>query len=138
MGRIRTVEPLAGAHADEVESARAHLDGLLIASRALAAASGHDPDVVACTDAGCRLVTTPAGADLCTLAHRLATLRDTRPASVPSLATALTEFVHALTDALDAVRACRRTAHANGACWFTNSPGSDGCADVLRLAHRVG
>lgn len=147
MGHTTTVEPLVVSGAVELTRARAHLDELIVAARTLTAVSGHDPGVSSCEGAGCALVALPLGAPLCSLARRLGALDTARgdgavivpvPGASIDASTAAMTFSERITAALDAVRDCRRTAHPGGACWFTAAPDRDGCAEVLRLAHRLG
>lgn len=139
MGRIRLEERLARSGAAELDLARDHLDALVLAARGLVVACGHDPDRGDCVGAGCGLQSHPDGTALCLTAHRLDGLRDDGPVTEPpvDLEVAVVRFQRALTDALDAVRACRQTAHPSGQCWFSAARGVDGCGDVLRLAHRL-
>lgn len=108
---------------------------LVAAARSLVAAAGHDPDVVVCEAAGCRLPEV-AVADVCEVVHGLALLDDGPPRPT-AFAVAWEELRHALVGASEAIGACRRTAHPHGACWFRTG-GGDGCATLLRLAHRLG
>jgi hypothetical protein len=144
MGRVRTSDRLARTETGEIDLARAHLARLVLASRGLVAAAGHDPDRTGCRDAGCGLADVEHGERRCRLAHRLALL-DVVDAPVPPpgaapppLSRALERFDRAMVEALDAVRACRQTGHPGGACWFSAIPGHDGCGEVLRLAHQSG
>jgi hypothetical protein len=138
MGRIRLEERLARSGAAEMDAARHHLDALVAAAQRLVAAAGHDPDRGDCASAGCGLQTFPDGDPLCATAHRLGVLRvPDADLSHVHLDVAVLRFQRALTEALDAVRTCRQTAHPSGACWFSAVPGVDGCGDVLRLAHRL-
>jgi hypothetical protein len=144
MGRISTHDRLARTETGEIDLARAHLARLVLAARGLVAAADHDPDRGPCEDAGCALAEVDNGEVRCRLAHRLALL-DVVDAPVPPpgadpspLPRALTRFDRAAVEALDAVRACRQTGHPGGNCWFSATPGHDGCGEVLRLAHRMG
>jgi hypothetical protein len=129
-------QALARSGPAEVADAQHHLERLLASAAALHEAAGHDPDIARCGDAGCRLPDLPDGTDLCALADRLAALhRGPTPRALP-LEQAVQRFRAALLEALDAVRACRQTAHPIGACWFAAVPDVDGCGEVLRLAHR--
>lgn len=138
---------LTATETGELDVARTHLRALVHAAVGLLAAAGHDPDRGDCGDAACRLSTVDEGPRLCSLAHRLALvdLGHGTAAAGPADATgsgtglsaALAAFRLALVDALDAVRACRSVAHAEGRCWFTPAVGADGCGEVLRVAHRV-
>lgn len=142
MARTTPVERLTRSGPAELEIAWRHRDQLLAAARRLVAAAAHDPDVAHCREASCGLA---EGSDdrLCGAAHRLAGLTERAPVPQsergpipPSLDDARHGFLTALTGALDAVRACRQTAHPSGSCWFTSVPGGDGCAEILHLAHR--
>jgi hypothetical protein len=64
----------------------------------------------------------------------------TTPVRTPpaSEADAYQHFVATLEASLEAVRACRQVVHRGGGCWFASAPGSDGCAQVLRVAHLKG
>jgi hypothetical protein len=127
---------LARSGPAEIAHARSHREELLVSAVALHEAAAHDPDLALCREAGCRLREVPDGAELCALADRLASLhRGPRPSVLP-LEEALRGFRSSLLDALDAVRACRQTAHPIGTCWFAAVPDVDGCGEVLRLAHR--
>lgn len=139
MGRIRLEERLARSGATELEEARHHLEVLVSAAQGLVATCAHDPDRGDCGSAGCALRAHPDGPALCAIAHRLGGLHAPRHAAVAAsdVEEAARRFRAALTQALDAVRACRQTAHPSGHCWFTVVPGVDGCGDVLRLAHRL-
>ena len=138
MGHISTAVPLARDDPAGLATAQGHLDDLLRAARALTLAAHHAPADATCAGAGCALDPFPAGAELCGLAHRLAGLVGDGDLERPSADLAVAGFRRALVDALDAVRACRQTAHQQGGCWFAADPGVDGCAEVLRLAHRLG
>lgn len=133
----------------ELDLARAHLRGLVTAASALVRATGHDPDLADCDEAGCTLADHEHGVELCALAHRLALLEPETDATPVDAAdrdieapgdpdTALATFRDALVDSLDAVRTCRSVWHAQGQCWFTEAVGVDGCGEVLRAAHRAG
>jgi hypothetical protein len=129
-------QALARSGPAEVADAQLHLDRLLASAVALHEAAGHDPDVAVCDDADCLLPGVPDGTELCALADRLADLhRGAAPSQLP-LDQAVQRFRAALLDSLDAVRACRQTAHPIGSCWFAAVPDVDGCGEVLRLAHR--
>jgi hypothetical protein len=138
MGHITTAAPLARDDPADHAAARRHLDDLLRAARAVALAVRHTPADATCAGAGCALAAVPAGPELCGLAHSLAPLAGDGPVERRGTDPAVAAFRRALVDALDAVRACRQTAHQEGACWFAAGPGVDGCAEVLRLAHRLG
>jgi hypothetical protein len=137
MSRTRTrQQPLARSGPAELADARHHLDRLLATAASVHAVAEHDPDVARCAEAACRLADVTDGGALCELADRLAGLHP-GPAPTPiPLEQAIAHFRRALVDSLDAVRACRQTAHPVGACWFTAAPHVDGCGDVLRAAHR--
>lgn len=133
----------------ELDLARTHLRGLVTAASALVRATGHDPDLADCDDAGCTLAGHDHGVELCALAHRLALLApETEPTAGVAADgdleapgdpdAALAAFRGALVDSLDAVRTCRSVWHAQGQCWFTQAVGVDGCGEVLRAAHRAG
>jgi hypothetical protein len=144
MGRIPTQDRLSRTQTGEIDLARAHLARLVLASRGLVAAAGHDPDRAACDEAGCGLAGLEHGPERCHLAQRLALLEvvdaEVPPPNTPAapLERAVARFDHATVESLDAVRTCRQTGHPGGACWFSPSPGHDGCGEVLRLAHRAG
>jgi hypothetical protein len=131
---------LARSGLAELELAHDHRDALVVAATLVTAAAGHDPDVADCGDAGCRLAALDTvGMALCAVAHRLSRLPGAPTLPAPGdLAAATTGFATALVASADAIRACRQTAHAVGACWFSPAPGIDGCGDVLRLLHRWG
>jgi hypothetical protein len=129
-------QPLARSGPAELADAQHHLDRLLAHAAALHAAASHDPDIAVCEDAACRLPGVDDGSDLCALADRLAGLHTGPPPPPVPVARAVEAFRAALVDALDAVRACRQTAHPGGRCWFATMPDVDGCGEVLRLAHR--
>lgn len=128
---------LARTPADELLVAMQHLDDLLRAAHALLAAGGHDPDGGSCAGGGCLLAGVPDGAALCGLAQHLIGARPGPATSSPVVHAAAEHFRAALAGAMDAVRACRQTAHPHGACWFAPDPRVDGCAVVLRVAHEV-
>jgi hypothetical protein len=152
-GTVASVEPpLARCGPNELALAMHLRDVLLLRARTLAAALTHGPDLADCSEAGCGL-----SSDLdprrCALVHRLAAIEGGVNAHGPrtpppdpachgpignELRHATSEFETALTDALDAVRRCRQTEHGSGQCWFSASPGIDGCGEVLRAAHRLG
>jgi hypothetical protein len=138
MGRNLSVQQLARSGAAEWEVARSHRAALLASARSLVRSANHRPGVAGCEAAGCALADT-GNADLCSVAHRLARIsdRDAEGLEVAqsAVAQAAAAFRHHLTGALDAVRACRQTAHPSGECWFSAEPGEDGCAPLLRLAH---
>lgn len=142
MARMRAPERLTRSATGELDLARTHLLALVEAAGVLAVAAGHDPDRVDCAEAGCRLYGVPDGPHWCRLAHRLRMLDHggVRPAPDrrADLATARAEFGAALVGSLDAVRACRSIAHAEGRCWFAATTGTSDCGEVLRAAHRVG
>jgi hypothetical protein len=144
MELMSTRDRLARTETGEIDLARAHLARLVLASRDLVAAAGHDPDRGDCHDAGCALAEVDAGSRRCRLAHRLSLL-DVVDAAVPPpgagprpLSRALHRFDRAVLESLDAVRACRQTGHPGGHCWSSPTPGHDGCGEVLRLAHHTG
>ena len=128
----------------ELDQAWAARNALVRAAIALLTATGHDPDVARCAAAGCALAELDA-VERCELVHHLAALDlDVVPVATddPDLpperpARALEVFDRALVAGLDAVRACRRTVHPIGRCWFTSLPGGDGCRQVLAAGHRV-
>ncbi|GGI05098.1 hypothetical protein [Egicoccus halophilus] len=128
---------LARSPATELTLAMEHLDALLRAAHAVLGASGHAPRTDGCAEAGCGLAAVGDGPDLCRLAHQLIGERPVPATSSAVLGLAVRELRRALLDAMDAVRACRQTAHPNGACWFVPQTRRDGCAEVLRLAHAV-
>ncbi|MFA9429033.1 hypothetical protein [Egicoccus sp. AB-alg2] len=128
---------LARSDEQDLSEALQHLDGLLRAANALLAASGHAPGVVDCRAAGCLLAGVADGPALCRLAHRLIGDRPDPATTSPVLGAAVAHFRAALPLAMDAVRACRQTAHPNGACWFSPNHRADACGAVLRLAHEL-
>jgi len=128
---------LARSHAQDLTEAMQHLEGLQRAAHALLAASGHAPGTEACADAGCLLADQPDGPSLCNLAHVLIGDRPDPATTSPVLDAAVEHFRAALPVAMDAVRACRQTAHPNGACWFSYDHRFDACGLVLRLAHEL-
>jgi hypothetical protein len=137
MPRTRTrQQQLARSGPAELADAQAHLDRLLTSAAVLHRAAAHDPDIAICADAACRLPEVTDGAELCSLADRLAGLHPGPPPPAETLERAVERFRAALVDALDAVRACRQTAHPVGSCWFAAVPDVDGCGEVLRIAHR--
>jgi hypothetical protein len=139
MGRTRTrpATTLARSGPAELADARLHLAQLLHDAAVLHASAAHDPDVARCADAGCGLDGRATGDELCALADRLAPLHSGPVARDVPLHQAEERFRQALVTSLDAVRACRQTAHRSGTCWFSPLPDVDGCSEVLRLAHRV-
>jgi hypothetical protein len=138
MGRTRTRQQvLTRSGPDELADARAHLDRLLAAAAQVHDAAAHDPDVARCEDAACHLPDIEGGVELCALADRLADLYRGPTSPVLPLDRAVVRFRAALVESLDAVRACRQTAHPVGGCWFAAVPDVDGCGEVLRIAHRV-
>lgn len=137
-GPRRPDADLARCGESEELQAEQAVEALLRAAAVLVAAAGHDPDRVGCRAAACRLAGADA-AELCGLAHRLASLAGTVPVhAVVPLATALDAFHTHLTAAVHAVRRCRTTRHPEGRCRFSSVPGQDGCAAVLRAAHAIG
>jgi hypothetical protein len=139
MPRTRTrQQQLARSGPDELADAQAHLERLLSSAAVLQRAAAHDPDVAICDDAACRLPEVADGTELCSLADRLAGLHPGPPPAPEPLERAVERFRGAVVDALDAVRACRQTAHPVGSCWFAAFPDVDGCGEVLRIAHRSG
>lgn len=130
------VDQLARSTPAQLAMAWRHRDVLAAAAVTLVASAGHDPDVSPCRDGGCLLTSTP-DEPMCVMARRLASLSLTPPVIV-ALPVAVAGFRGALTDAVDAVRACRQTAHPVGMCWFADRPRVDGCGEVLRLAHAAG
>jgi hypothetical protein len=138
MGRTRTrQQPLARSGPGELADAQAHLGRLLAAAAQVHAAAAHDPDVARCEDAACHLPDVEGGPELCALADRLTDLHPGPPPPPLPLDRAVVRFRAALLASLDAVRACRQTAHPVGGCWFAGVPDVDGCGEVLRVAHRV-
>jgi hypothetical protein len=135
VARTRT-QQLARSGPAELADARNHLDHLLASAAALHAAAAHDPDIAVCEEADCRLPSVADGDELCALADRLAALHTGPPPPPLPIDRAVARFRRALVDALDAVRACRQTAHPVGSCWFATVPDVDGCGEVLRIAHR--
>lgn len=84
----------------------------------------------------CPLAALDGGFAACEAAPRLA--RGVMPPpGLTSPEDAARRYVHALRAASTAVFLCRRTAHPAGECWFDDE-GTDGCATVLTLAHRMG
>jgi hypothetical protein len=137
MARTRTRRPeLARSGPAELADAHQHLQHLITSAAAVHAAAAHDPDIAVCEDAACRLPEVGDGAALCALADRLADLHPGPPPERTDLALAVARFRRALIASLDAVRACRQTAHPTGRCWFAAVPGVDGCGEVLQAAHR--
>lgn len=137
MPRTRTrQDQLARSGPAELADARSHLARLLESAAVLQLAAAHDPDVALCADADCGLARVDDGPELCVLADRLAGLHRGATPSGVGLDRAVQRFRVALVASLDAVRACRQTAHPVGTCWFTAVPDVDGCGEVLRLAHR--
>lgn len=114
-----------------------HLETLLRAASALLGASGHQAGVDACGDCRCLLAEAADGPALCALAHQLTGDRPAPATSSAALQFALAQFKAALPDAMDAVRACRQTAHPSGACWFSPESRREVCGAVLRLAHEL-
>jgi hypothetical protein len=133
LGGSLAVEPLARSGPSEFDAVRAHRDELLAGARSLVLAARHDAGIALCEEASCTLAHT-GHQDLCSAAHRLARL-SSGPAEVLPVALAAAAFRVELTSALDAIRACRQTAHPVGVCWFSEATGDDGCAELLRLAH---
>ena len=146
MVRVRPSARLTADETGELDLARAHWHALVSASTRMVLLAGHDPDVADCAAAGCALATVEHGPVLCSLAHRLSSLR--APGDDPATAHAagpgddhdrtVAEFRLALVESLDAVRTCRSVGHAQGHCWFSPPPGADGCGEVLRAAHLAG
>jgi hypothetical protein len=128
-------EDLACSGPAELAEAQRHLRALFEHAAVLHAAAAHDPDVARCADAD-RAV--PDADELCALAGRLAGRYRGDPPRRVGVDEALDAFRTALVDSLDAVQACRRTAHPAGACWFSELPSIDGCSEVLRIAHLSG
>jgi hypothetical protein len=137
MARTRTRRPeLARSGPAELADALQHLGHLITSAAAVHTAAEHDPDIAVCEDAACRLPEVADGAALCALADRLADLHTGPPPERLGLEVAVERFRRALVESLDAVRACRQTAHPIGRCWFAAVPGVDGCGEVLQAAHR--
>jgi len=130
------VDQLTRSTPAQLATAWRHRQVLVDAAAALVISAGHGRGVVRCRVAGCALAAT-ASEPLCAIAHHLSELAIEQPA-VMELPLAVAAFNAALTDAVDAVRACRQTAHPAGSCWFAVGPGVHGCGDVLRLAHAAG
>ena len=141
--RERASDGLARCGPDDLTRARTRRDRLLASARVLAALLDHDPDRADCVDAGCAMAGDPDG-EWCGLVQRLADVEPGHETShdtsdgVAHFEAAVLRFETALADAVDAVRRCRQTEHGAGRCWFTSLPDVDGCADVLRAAHRLG
>lgn len=129
-------DQLARSTEAELFEVRGHGSVLLRRAHTLSVAARHDPDIAVCADAGCLLVDTDLGSELCAVTHRLAGLVDGSEVA-PSIDVALAGFLEALAGSFDAIRACRQTVHPSGRCWFSHVPGSDGCGEVLQLAHRL-
>jgi hypothetical protein len=134
-GASTLVHDLALSAAADVARLDAQRAVLVTAARSLVAAAGHDPDVADCASAACQL-TEVADPRVCAAVHALALLEDTPPAPA-AFAVSWADFRRALLEASESIGACRRTAHPHGACWF-RAGGGDGCATLLRLAHRLG
>lgn len=139
MAAATALDRLVRGDAEELDHAREHRWGLLLAADALRRAAGHLGGGGDCREAGCHLARLPHGPDRCVLAHRLADAEPvTATGAAPPLADAVAAFDAALLDALDAVRACRQVAHPGGECWFSPPGQRTTCGEVLRLAHRTG
>lgn len=145
MARPDALERLASSSPSQLADARAHLTDLVLAARALATYTAHhapDHAGLPCASSHCALRGIELGPEMCSLAHRLVQVDIAVPPHVggvaaPELPQLVRRFRGAAIGALDAVRACRQTAHARNACWFASTSHRDGCADVLRLAHRL-
>lgn len=129
-----TVERLSRSGPSEVADAHLQLRALARLARVVApaATAAHR-----CGTEACPFGAHPEAAALCAIVPRLAGLEiPTGPAETPDPGQAARLLIAALRDAADAVRWCRQTAHPGGSCWFA-SVGGGGCADVLKLSHRV-
>lgn len=133
MGRV---DQLTRSTPAQLATAWRHREVLVATAAALVVSAGHGRGVVRCRDASCALAAT-GSEPMCVVARHLSELAIEQPA-VMELPLAVAAFNAALTDAVDAVRACRQTAHPVGSCWFAVGRGVDGCGDVLRLAHATG
>jgi hypothetical protein len=129
---------LARSSAAELDEAWAHRQALVVAAQTLVRAAGHRTGG-GCDGDACALVARVGDAAVCRVADQLADAAVVAPATpVVALDVALATFTDALTVAADAIRCCRQTAHAGAACWFAPAGGGQGCAEVLRLLHRLG
>lgn len=121
----------------DLDEAWAHRQALVVAAQTLVRAAGHRPGG-GCDPASCVLVARAGDGALCRVADQLADAALVSPATpLVDVDVALATFTDALTVAADAIRCCRQTAHAGSACWFAPQDGGQGCAEVLRLLHRL-
>lgn len=149
MGSVHVAERLTRSGPSEITDARHHLEDLVRTARALTAVAGHhvpDPPGWACPAAACPLAHRTHGRELCAAAHRLAATDPGAPVpfvtfGAPSVDDLVARFEATLVGAVDAVRACRQTAHPGGSCWFRPhgaAPSPHGhCGEVLHLVHRI-
>lgn len=145
---LQSVERLSRSVPSELAGARQQVRQLVAAARAVA------PTEFFCAPGGscahdCPLAQEPDGTALCALAQRLATLDGSggSPSADASAQRApadkrgdddetLLRWRWELAGSLDLVRTCRQTAHPAGTCWLGRPDGSEGCSEVLRVAHR--
>lgn len=128
---------LARSSPEDLLDAQRRCRDVLEAARDLADACGHDPDLAVCSEAGCGLPALGDDGRRCAVAHRLASMAQ-RPAGGLSVEVAAARFTAALGASVPAIRTCRQTAHPSGRCWFTPLPHTDGCGQLLQLAHELG
>jgi hypothetical protein len=130
---LRSVESLARSSPAPLADAQHHLRELVGLARALApaVASAH-----VCGTRTCPFAAHPLAADLCALVAPVATLDVAAVPVAGSGEAVAARFVDRVREASDVVRWCRQTAHPGSSCWFT-SPDGPGCAQVLKLSHRL-